>query len=46
MQQPPVPITFRHMSASESVRTRVLELFDRLQRFNGHITGATPCLVS
>ena len=37
--QTPIQITFRHMPPSEAVRARVLELLDRLERFNGRMTS-------
>lgn len=36
--QAPVQVTFRHMAPSEAVRERVLDLVQRLKRFNGRIT--------
>jgi ribosomal subunit interface protein len=37
--QKPVQITFRHMSPSAAVETRVREHVERLERFHDHITS-------
>lgn len=39
--QTPVQITFRHMPPSDAVRTRVLELVHRLERFHDRIIGCS-----